>query len=286
MKIIYIGSSGPLSLLPLQYLIDSNHQLLAVAIDNNHSDFSIINKTSDTIESLAFNKNIPVIKLDKDYSQAASKIQSYKPDVIIVSCYSRKLPESITSIPKLGCFNIHPSLLPAYRGPTPLFWQFRDGGENFGITLHRMTSDFDAGKIVLQKSLNLPDGLTMLQVYNILAQAASVLLDDMLLQLEKELINEMSQDESKASYHSFPIVSDFVVNKDWTAKRIYNFICANESDRTSFPCEIDGHVYQLIHAYSYQDGAYESMGSSKVLVEEDSIYLACEQGFIYCRYRS
>lgn len=148
MKILYIGSSGPLSLIPLQALINSRYTICAIAVDEDNGEFNVIN--SGFIQSLAFEHSIPLIKLNETLTDVVLQISSYQPDIILVSCYARLISQSITSVAKMGAFNLHPSLLPCFRGSTPLFWQFRKGTSNFGITLHCVISEFDTGKILSQ----------------------------------------------------------------------------------------------------------------------------------------
>ena len=113
MNILYIGSSGPLSYLPLQALISSPFNVCAVAIDSiTENCLPTVNKESETLESLAFYNNIPLIKLTKNTATNVAAISKIQPDIILVSCYARKLPKEIILLAKTACFNIHPSLLP------------------------------------------------------------------------------------------------------------------------------------------------------------------------------
>ena len=77
-------------------------------------------------------------------------------DAITVACFSRKLPASVLRLPRLGCLNVHPSLLPAHRGPDPLFWIYHDGDETGGVTIHLMDEGFDTGPIVLRETVPCP----------------------------------------------------------------------------------------------------------------------------------
>ena len=181
-KIIYIGSSGPLSAIPLQALLACGYGVCAIACEADdtpavqHQSILVLGENTGSIATLARLHNIPLIDLSGSWSQRVDEIASYSPDVILVSCFARRLPETILSIPSIGCFNLHPSLLPAYRGPVPLFWQFRAGVEAFGVTLHRMSSQLDAGNIVAQTTLAMPDGISGQGASKLLAQAGGRLL--------------------------------------------------------------------------------------------------------------
>jgi methionyl-tRNA formyltransferase len=283
MKIIYIGSSSSsLSLIPLQTLINSKHTVCALAVDDDPgSDFNVIN--SNSIQSLAFSNSIPLIKITKKQSSLISKLQSYKPDVILVSCYARRLSLSTLSIARKGSFNVHPSLLPAFRGPNPLFWQFRQGVHDFGITIHRITEEFDAGNIVAQKTVNIEDGIYKNEATTILANVASDLILNMLDDIENESVAETLQNNQSASYQSFPNKSDYMVSTLWTAKRIYNFIKAYKGKGVSFLCDVNNKRLKLIDAYSYQEEPYKNMNSNTVVEEGELITFACKNSYIKCQ---
>lgn len=285
MNILYIGSEGPLSLIPLQALINSKYAICAIAADeNNNSEFNIIN--SGSIQSLAFDNSIPLLKLKESLIDVILKISSYQPDIILVSCYARLIPQSILSIAKIGTFNLHPSLLPYFRGPTPLFWQLRAGVSDFGVTLHRMNSEFDTGNILSQKKVEIHDGINKDEATKLLANAGSKLILDFLDDVGKNNIHEVAQNNALSSYQSYPTKNDYTVSTLWSAKRIYNFINGYKENGVSFLCEVNGHNFKLVDALSYQDGAYNNMGDKKIVIEGELITFACQSGYIQCQVKT
>jgi len=283
MNIVYIGSSGPLSTIPLQTLINSKFNISAVAIDSNKNDtIPNINKNSDSLASLAFYNNVPLVKLTKKVASNVAAIKKYQPDIILVSCYARKISNEIAQLAKVGCFNIHPSLLPKYRGPTPLFWQFKKGEENFGVTLHRVTEKFDQGNIIAQQKIKMPDGISKAAASILLAKLASKIILKTLPLLQNENFKEVTQDEAIASYQSYFKKEDYAVSVNWTAKRLYNFIAAHKRTMITFPCEIDGKVYELVDAVSYQANAYSEVGGALYFLEKDTIFFKCKEGYAQC----
>lgn len=279
MKIIYIGSDTPLSIIPFQTLIESKHTVCALAFDDKSN--SEINVTkSGTIQSIALDNSIPFIKLNEKYTDAVSHIQSYQPDIIIVSCYARLLPQSILSIAKKGSFNIHPSLLPKFRGPTPLFWQFREGVKNFGVTIHRMTEEFDAGDILSQEKIILEDGINNYDATQLLANGASWLLVNSLNDIENNKISIVVQNDCVSSYQSFPANKDYSINTSWTAKRIYNFIKACKGSGVIFYCEMNNENFKIIDVYSYQNNPYFDMKGNLYVQKGKVVTFACQNGYI------
>jgi methionyl-tRNA formyltransferase len=104
--------------------------------------------------------NLPVLELRNLTSALTTKALASQPaDIAVVACYPFRLPPPILALPSEGFLNLHPSLLPELRGPYPLFWTFRLGKQQTGLTVHYMDSDLDSGDIVLQKKILLPDGI-------------------------------------------------------------------------------------------------------------------------------
>ncbi|MCA9396884.1 MAG: hypothetical protein KC649_06910 [Candidatus Omnitrophica bacterium] len=79
------------------------------------------------------------------------RLKSMKPDVVLSAYYRGIFPPELVSLPKIGCFNIHPSLLPEFRGPTPTAWAMLNQKKEFGITLHKIDKGIDTGDILTQK---------------------------------------------------------------------------------------------------------------------------------------
>lgn len=282
MKILFFGSSGLLSLIPLVTLLKSCHTVCAIVTnETSDNEFNVV--TTGTIQSLAFNNSIPIIYLNKNIVTVLDQISQYQPDVIITSCYPHKVPDSILSIAKIGAYNLHPSLLPLFRGPTPLFWQFREGISDFGITLHRMNAEFDQGNIVAQKTVKMSDGVSIYDATSLIADVGSQLILKFLNDLNKNKINEQVQDESISSYQSFPTINDYRVSPSWAARRIYNFINAYNERGVFFLCEIERREFKLIDALSYQHTAFAEMDNKSYLVTGDEIFFACGSGFVRCK---
>jgi methionyl-tRNA formyltransferase len=285
MKIVFFGSAGPFSAFPFVTLLNSSHQLSAVALysggirSRNNRKFPILIENPESLEFLAIQNNVPVIELNPDISNSASIIAELQPDLILVSCFSRKLPDCLLSIPKMGCFNLHPSLLPAYRGPDPLFWQFKHGSGRFGITLHRMTKQFDGGEIIAQSTITMPDGISIKQAEKLLALLGAKLLESTLGDWQTGIASGIVQDIGKASYQSFPGVNDYFVNTEWSARRMYNFISATSQRGRVFACTVNGIIYRLVSANSYS-----AADVVQVAVRNDMITIPCKPGFVTARF--
>lgn len=166
-----------------------------------------------------------------------------------------------------------------------MFWQFRHGESDFGITLHRMTSEYDSGNIVAQKKILLSDGVSVHEATKNLAKIGSQLILKFLDDLEKNMVNEVAQNNNLSSLQPFPTIADYRVETSWTAKRIHDFINAYKAPTVFFLCEIDRHEYQLVEALSYQDNAYENLADKEYKIEGDLITFVCENSYIQCKIK-
>ena len=158
-SVLFLGMQGRFSYPPLRALLEAGIQVCAVVIPAEQvfeAELPAIQKLEQLLLSrtmlpvlnssihssileLARERNIPVWKVRQlSNSETIRVFTAYQPDMICVACFSKRIPRDILDIPRLGCLNVHPSLLPANRGPEPLFWSFREGNEQTGVTIHLM----------------------------------------------------------------------------------------------------------------------------------------------------
>jgi methionyl-tRNA formyltransferase len=151
-------------------------------------------------------------------------IESLQPDVIVVACYPRLIPRMIREIPRLGSLNVHPSLLPAHRGPDPLFWIMRDGGDGCGVTVHELSDAFDAGDILAQQAVPYPDGSRERELELLLASVGAELVAEAVAADRARDPLRQRQDERSASYESWPSVDDFAISVNRPTRDAWNFV--------------------------------------------------------------
>jgi len=189
----------------------------------SHNKLNVLN--TESIESLARYHRIPLFyingKTPEHYQQL---LQKKHPDIILVACFPYLLPAAVFKCAQRGAFNIHPSLLPAYKGPVPLFWQFYFGDMKCGISIHEIDATFDTGNIVLQQTVNLVDGISSAEATDLLANAAVDLVALLFEQLCADRLQSIVQDEKHASYYSWPGLAQFTIPTSWAARRAFNFM--------------------------------------------------------------
>ena len=131
------------------------------------------------IKSYALEREIQVFQpASLRRAEAQEQLESLRPDVMVVAAYGKILPSEVLSIPPYGCVNVHPSLLPKYRGPSPVATAIMDGETQSGTTLILLDEGMDSGPILASRALAIP------------AEATSEILTGMLFHLGADLLRE------------------------------------------------------------------------------------------------
>lgn len=153
------------------------------------------------IATIAAEMGIPV-SYGEEGEKKALELQ---PDIIIAGTYHRVLSPQLVTSAKYA-FNLHPSLLPRYRGPCPFFWVLLNGERETGVTVHYITDQLDQGDIVLQKRIPIMRDETQGSLREKLAVLSAVAVRELLGNLVKGSLQPVKQDETLASY--YPKISD------------------------------------------------------------------------------
>lgn len=127
--------------------------------------------------------------------------QHPRPDFIFVACFPEKLPAVVLNWPHQKSINLHPSLLPKYRGPDPVFWQVHHNETHTGISLHILNDELDAGPILRQQEVIFPTGATRAELDTLLAQQGALAFVQLLIAGE---FIAVAQSEAHASYQPWP----------------------------------------------------------------------------------
>lgn len=154
------------------------------------------------------------------------KISSGQPDLLFSFYYRKMICRGILEIPRLGSFNLHGSLLPAYRGRCPVNWVLVQGEEKTGVTLHFMVEKPDAGDIVGQQEVVIDVDDTARTLYDKLCEAAGLLLDDVLPLIKTGQIPRRAQNLTLGSYYGGRRPEDGRIDWAKPAGDVYNLVRA------------------------------------------------------------
>ena len=222
MKIIFMGTPD-FAVSPLQALIDAGHEIAAVF---TRQDKPVGRKqilTAPPVKTLALEKGIPVCQPNTLRSAEAEKIVArIQPDIIVVAAYGRILPKNILNLPRLGCVNVHASLLPKYRGAAPVQRAVLDGEPVTGVTTMQMAEGVDTGDILLSEKTEIGAEETAGELLSRLSPIGAALLIRTLTGLEDGTVVPVPQNDAESSYA--PMLTRELSPIDWNrpAEQIHN----------------------------------------------------------------
>lgn len=156
----------------------------------------------------------------KKIEDIKEKILKEKPDLAVLADYGQIIPKDILDIPRLGFVNIHPSLLPKYRGPSPIQTSILNGEKKTGISIMLMDGKMDHGPIISQKEIEISSDDTYQSLEEKLSQEAAVFLMEVLPQYIKGEIKPKEQNEEEVSYTKILTREDGKIDLNQTAAEI------------------------------------------------------------------
>lgn len=224
-RIIFIGT--PEFACPiLQTLVDEGYNVVAAVCQPDRPTGRKQVITPTPVHALADKLNIPVLQPEKLRAEYQS-VLDYEPDLIVTAAYGQIVPEVILKAPRYGCLNIHPSLLPKYRGGAPIHHAVWAGDEKTGVCLMEMVKAMDAGRVYARTEVPIGPDETTSEMYEKLQEASCALVKESLpLYLEGKLEGE-PQDESKVVLARNISKEDEMVHfADEDIHQVYNHIRA------------------------------------------------------------
>ncbi len=215
MKIVFMGTPD-FAASTLKRLIEENHTVAAVFTqpDKPVGRKHII--TPPPVKTVALDNGIPVFQPQtlKNSDEPREIIANIAPDVIVVVAYGKILPPDILNIPKYGCVNVHASLLPKYRGASPIQWSIVCGEKTTGVTTMHMDEGMDTGDMLLSSTENILPDDTAETLFDRLAVKGADLCAETLTAIENGTVTPQKQDNTAATYA--PIITKEMAKLDFS----------------------------------------------------------------------
>ena len=169
------------------------------------------------VKEFAIEKNIPVYQPLKVRNNAEfiEEIKSLNPDVICVVAYGKILPKEILDIPRLGCINVHGSLLPQYRGAAPIQWAVINGDKQTGITTMYMDIGMDTGDMILKEVVEIGENETTGELWERLSTLGGKLLVDTLQLIEE---GKAPREKQPEEFSVAPMLNKEMAEINWEEK--------------------------------------------------------------------
>ncbi len=236
MNIIFMGTPD-FAIPALKTLIESEHSVSAVFTQPDKPKGRGHKLTPPPVKVLAEQNGIAVYQpesLKKNADEYISIINDIKPDIIVVAAYGKILPKEVLDIPRLGCVNIHGSLLPKYRGAAPIQWAVLNGDKETGITTMLMNEGLDTGDILLNEKTEIGENETASELFDRLSLIGAELMIKTIDNLQMGKITPKKQDNSRATYA--PMLSKDLSNIDFNRPvyEVHKKICG----LSDWPCAV------------------------------------------------
>ncbi|HEV7395420.1 MAG TPA: methionyl-tRNA formyltransferase, partial [Pyrinomonadaceae bacterium] len=212
MRIVFMGT--PAAAVPsLQRCLADGHEVVAVWTQPDRPSGRGHKVTSSPVKVFALEHQLPIYQPNKiKTDQAKTLFASHEADVAVVVAYGRILPAEFLSAPRLGCINVHFSLLPLYRGAAPVNWAIVNGETNTGVTTMFIAPELDSGPILLQERTEIGSAETAPELMARLAPMGANLLGETLSRLNE--ISPIPQDDVLATFA--PILKKEDGQIDWS----------------------------------------------------------------------
>ncbi|MDE6953128.1 MAG: methionyl-tRNA formyltransferase [Erysipelotrichales bacterium] len=219
-RIVFMGTAS-FSLEVLKMLIEEKYNVVGVVSqpDRYVGRKKVLTMPDVKVEALKY--NIPVIqpqRIKEDYQD----ILDLKPDLIITAAYGQIIPKVLLDAPKLGCVNVHASLLPQYRGGAPVHQAIIDGQEKTGVTIMYMVAKMDAGDMISQQETPILEDDNVGVLYERLSHIGALLLKKTLPSILDGTNKRIPQEELKITYAPTISREDERINWNNNALDIYN----------------------------------------------------------------
>lgn len=199
MRVLFMGT-GDISLPVLDWLIETpKHELVAVVTQPDKPVGRKLVLTPPMVKTRALSAGIPVHQPEK-LKHHLEELRSYQADIAVVMAYGQILNRETLELPRLGCINIHASLLPRHRGAAPIQAAIRDGDPDSGVTIMHIARELDAGDIILMRSIQLASNETGGSLHDKLAELAPAALEEALDQIASGTATRTPQDHDAATH--------------------------------------------------------------------------------------
>lgn len=222
MRIVFMGTPD-FAVPSLKALVEAGHEICGVFTQPDKPKNRGMKLQPPPVKEYALSAGLPVFQPAKMRDgEALGILRALKPDLIAVAAYGKLLPVDILELPRLGCVNVHSSLLPKYRGAAPINWAILNGEDETGVTIMVMAEGMDTGDILAQAKTPIDINENAAQLFARLADMGAGLLADTVAELEAGRMKPIPQDGAKATHA--PMLSKEQSPLDWsrTARQLHD----------------------------------------------------------------
>lgn len=275
MKIIFAGTPS-FSVPALEALADAGHEIALVLTQPDRPAGRGMKTAESAVKLLAQQRGFSLSQPHSlKQSELHAKLKAIDADVLVVAAYGLILPSTILNIPRLGCLNIHASLLPRWRGAAPIQRAILAGDRETGITIMQMDQGLDTGPILLQRSIAIAQDDTAQTLHDKLALLGALCIVEALAYLQQGKISAIPQNEAAAKYAPKLEKKEAEINWESSAENISRAVRAF-NPRPGAHSWVRGTSIKIWQASVAADGA--GSPGEIVATRRDGIVVGCGKG--------
>jgi len=271
LRVVFMGTPE-LAVTSLEHLILNQYQVVAVYTQPDRVAGRGRSLVSSPVKRLAMERGLPVVQpVSFKEAKAVAQLASFRPDVIVVAAFGQILPPSVLDIPRYQCLNIHPSLLPRFRGASPVAAAILAGDEFTGVSIMLMDRGLDTGPVLAQAQVPVSAQDTTGSLTAKLSLIAAQLLLEVLPRWTRGEITPRPQDETKASYSGEFSKNDGEIDWHLPAVDIWRRVRAFHPWPGCYT-EWQGKQLKIIEAVPLPEGDKLEIGQVVALSKEGAVF--------------
>ncbi len=278
MKIVFMGTPD-FAVPSIKALYDAGHEIQAVFCQPDKPKGRGYKLVPPPVKVFALDKDIPIYQpksLKNGGEEFIKVIEDFAPDCIVVAAYGKILPKEVLDIPRLGCVNVHGSLLPKYRGAGPIQWAVLNDEKTTGITTMLMGEGLDTGDMLLKSETEIGENETAAELFDRLADMGAELIVETLDKLEKGEITPVPQNEEEATYAPMLTKDLSPIDFSKSARAVHKQICG----LSDWPCAATTIGGKRIKVYRSEIVAGSTDKSAGTVVNAKDLTVACGDGMV------
>ena len=287
MRAVFMGTPE-IAATVLKSVLASRHEVVAVVTQPDKPKGRGHEMAFPPVKEVALEAGLPVLQPQRARDEGfIDELKALNPDIILVAAYGKLLPKAILDMPKFGCINVHASLLPKYRGASPIQWAVLNGDEKSGVTIMHMAEEMDTGDIILTEEVVLSKDETAGSLHDKLAEIGGPLLISAMDALETGRAPRVRQNHEEATY--VKMLEKTMGNLDFScpAVQLERFIRGLNPWPTAYT-KLDGKLFKLWKAETVpeEDVVKESKSfepGTIVSVGKDSFDVLTGEGLLRIR---
>ncbi|PCJ49430.1 MAG: methionyl-tRNA formyltransferase [Gammaproteobacteria bacterium] len=279
LKVVFAGTPE-FAAAHLQSLVDSKHQVCAVYTQPDRPAGRGRKLMASAVKQLAHQNNLLVCQPESLKStEARALLRSFEADIMVVVAYGIILPKEILQIPRLGCINVHASLLPRWRGAAPIHRAIEAGDKETGVTIMQMDEGLDTGDMLMTSTLTISDDENTTHLHDRLMTSGAATLIKALEAIAEGSIKPIAQNDDDACYAKKLTKEEAAINWNLTALQLDRKIRAFTPWPGSFVIQAGQKLKIIAKQFNSSDDNFAHQEAGTIIsADEQGIRVAAKEG--------